>query len=46
MSTNRYTAAGWASILSAAGTLAVLGLSFAFDLSQITGRPERFAPAL
>lgn len=46
MSTNRYAVAGWAAILSAAGTLAVLGLSFVFDLSQITGRPERFAPAL
>ncbi|MCU0254144.1 MAG: hypothetical protein MUE47_06350 [Acidobacteria bacterium] len=46
MSTNRYAAAGWAAILSAAGTLAVLGLSFAFDLSKIAGRPERFTPAL
>ena len=46
MSTNRYAAAGWAAILSAAGTLAVLGLSFVFDLSKITGRPERFGPAL
>ncbi|MCU0231006.1 MAG: hypothetical protein MUC67_06460 [Acidobacteria bacterium] len=46
MSTNRYAAAGWAAILSAAGTLAVLGLSFAFDLSKIAGRPEQFTPAL
>ena len=45
MSTNRYAAAGWAAILSAAGTLAVLGLSFVFDLSKITGRPEQFGPA-
>jgi hypothetical protein len=46
MSTNRYAAAGWASILSAAGTLAVLGLSFVFDLARIVERPAGFTPAL
>jgi len=46
MSTNRYAAAGWAAILSAAGTLAVLGLSFGFDLARIVERPAGFTPAL
>ncbi len=46
MSANRYAAAGWAAILSAAGTLAVLGLSFVFDLARIAERPAGFTPAL
>lgn len=36
MNTNRYAAAGWAAILSAAGSLAVLGLSIVFDLANVT----------
>jgi len=34
MSANRYVAAGWASIASAVGTFAVLGLSFVFELAK------------
>ena len=35
MTSNRYAAAGWAAILSAAGTLAMLGLSFAFEFTKL-----------
>jgi hypothetical protein len=35
MNSNRYAAAGWAAILSAAGTLAMLGLSFAFEFTKL-----------
>jgi hypothetical protein len=44
MKTNRYAAAGWASILSAAGTLAMLGLSLVFDLSTISETRGAFTP--
>jgi len=44
MSSNRYAAAGWASILSGAGTLAMLGLSFVFDLSHIAEGRRGFPP--
>lgn len=45
---NRYAVAGWASILSAAGTLAMLGLSFAFDLAKLVqqGGPRGFTPTV
>ncbi len=45
MKGNPYAAAGWAAILSATGTLAVLGLSFVFDLMHITEGPRGFPPA-
>lgn len=44
MSTNRYAAAGWAAILSAAGSLAVLGLSIVFDLAKVTTGRGGFRP--
>ena len=44
MNSNRYAAAGWAAILSAAGTLGVLGLSFVFDLSRLAEGPRGFTP--
>ena len=44
MSRNPYATAGWAAILSAAGTLAMLGLSLVFDLSSVTGRRGGFPP--
>jgi hypothetical protein len=44
MKDNRYAAAGWASILSAACTLAMLGLSFVFDLAHITQGKRGFPP--
>jgi hypothetical protein len=43
---NRYALAGWTSILSAALTLAMLGLSLAFDLSKIVETRGAFSPAL
>jgi hypothetical protein len=46
MTTNRYAAAGWAAILSAAATLAVLGLSFVFELSKIVETHGRFTPTI
>jgi uncharacterized membrane protein (DUF485 family) len=45
MSTNRYALAGWAAILSAAGSLAMLGLSLVFDLARIVELKGEFAPA-
>ncbi len=44
MSSNRYATAGWASILSATGTLAMLGLSFVFDLAHIAQGRRGFPP--
>ena len=44
MKTNRYAAAGWAAILSAAGTLAMLGLSLVFDLAKIVEGQGGFNP--
>jgi hypothetical protein len=44
MRTRRYAAAGWAAILSAAGTLAMLGLSLVFDLAKIVERHGSFRP--
>lgn len=44
MKTNRYAAAGWAAILSAAGTLAMLGLSLVFDLAKIVEKQGGFGP--
>jgi len=41
---NRYALAGWAAMLSAAGTLAMLGLSFVFDFAQIAARKGSFTP--
>lgn len=41
---NRYAVAGWAAILSAAGTLAMLGLSFMFDFAGIAERRGGFTP--
>ena len=42
MTDNRYAAAGWAAILSAVGSLAMLGLSFAFDFAKLApGRGPR-----
>lgn len=46
MNTNRYAAAGWAAILSAVGTLAMLGLSLVFDLSKIVETRGAFSPAM
>jgi hypothetical protein len=46
MTTNRYAAAGWAAILSAAGSLAMLGLSLVFDLAKIVELQGRFTPAI
>lgn len=46
MTANRYAAAGWASIASAAGTLAMLGLSFAFDLAKVGETRGAFSPAI
>jgi uncharacterized membrane protein (DUF485 family) len=46
MTHNRYAAAGWASILSAAGTLAMLGLSLMFDLAKIVETKGEFSPAM
>lgn len=42
MNSNRYAAAGWAAILSAAGSLAMLGLSLIFDLGKIVETQSRF----
>lgn len=44
MSSNRYAFAGWASILSAAGSLAMLGLSFVFDLAHLSEGRHGFPP--
>jgi len=44
MKGNRYLAAGWAAILSAVATLAVLGLSFAFDLARLPQGQHGFTP--
>ena len=44
MSSNRYVTAGWASILSAACTLVMLGLTFVFDLTHITEGRRGFPP--
>ncbi len=42
MNENRYTAAGWAAILSAVGSLAMLGLSIVFDFAKFApGRTPR-----
>lgn len=46
MTANRYALAGWASILSAAGTLAMLGLSLVFDLSKVADTRGAFGPSL
>lgn len=46
MNTNRYAAAGWAAILSAAGSLAMLGLSFIFDLAKIVETKGSFSAAI
>jgi len=46
MSTNRYALAGWAAILSAAGTLAMLGLSLIFDFAKIVETRGSFSPAM
>lgn len=46
MTTNRYALAGWASILSAAGSLAMLGLSLVFDLAKIVETRGAFSPAM
>lgn len=46
MTENRYALAGWAAILSAAATLAVLGLSFVFELSKIVETHGRFTPTI
>jgi len=44
MTANRYAAAGWAAILSAAGSLAMLGLSLIFDLAHIVRTGGQFNP--
>jgi len=44
MKTNRYAVAGWAAILSAAGSLAMLGLSLVFDLAKIVEGQGGFHP--
>lgn len=44
MTTNRYAAAGWAAILSAAGTLVMLGLSVVFDFAKFVPRRGGFPP--
>lgn len=44
MTSNRYAAAGWAAILSAVGTLAMLGLSFVFELPKIVQGRGGFPP--
>lgn len=46
MTENRYALAGWAAILSAAATLAVLGLSLVFELSKIVETHGRFTPTI
>lgn len=46
MDKNRYAAAGWASIASAAGTLAMLGLSFAFELPKLGESAGPFSPSV
>ena len=46
MTTNRYAIAGWAAILSAAGSLAMLGLSLVFDLAKIVEAQSKFSPAV
>jgi len=46
MNTNRYAVAGWASILSAACSLAMLGLSVVFDLAKIVETRGAFGPAI
>ena len=46
MTTNRYAIAGWAAILSAAGSLAMLGLSLVFDLAKIVEAQGKFSPAV
>jgi hypothetical protein len=43
---NRYALAGWASIASAALTLAMLGLVLAFDLAKIVENRGEFAPSM
>jgi len=43
---NRYALAAWASIGSAALTLAMLGLSLAFDLAKIVENRGEFAPSM
>ncbi len=44
MTSNRYALAGWASIVSAAGSLAMLGLSLVFDLPKIVEGQRGFMP--
>ena len=46
MTTNRYAVAGWASILSAACSLAMLGLSLVFDLAKMVETRGAFGPAI
>jgi len=46
MTANPYAAAGWASILSAAGTLAMLGLSLVFDLTKVVEVRGAFSPTV
>lgn len=46
MTANRYAAAGWAAILSAAGSLAMLGLSLIFDLAHIVETRGQFSPSV
>ena len=46
MHDNRYVVAGWAAILSAAASLAMLGLSVVFDMAQIVETRGAFSPAM
>lgn len=46
MNSNRYAVAGWASILSAACSLAMLGLSLVFDLAKVVETRGAFGPAM
>jgi uncharacterized membrane protein (DUF485 family) len=46
MTANRYAAAGWAAILSAAASLAMLGLSLIFDLAKIIETGGQFSPSV
>jgi hypothetical protein len=46
MNANRYAAAGWAAILSAAGSLAMLGFALIFDLAKIVETGGEFSPSM
>ena len=46
MNANRYAAAGWAAIFSAAASLAMLGFTLIFDLLKIVESGGQFSPSM